>query len=96
MKEKLISTMEKVAMKLISMWQVDVVIALAGVAIFYLVQRWREKEERKRKVEEAVKKIQELENEHQDRKTGRGVSPQTERVEVGRAHDREFPPEEDK
>jgi cytochrome c oxidase assembly factor CtaG len=40
--------MERVAIKMISMWQVDLVIGLAGVAIFYLVQRWRESKERKK------------------------------------------------
>jgi cytochrome c oxidase assembly factor CtaG len=63
MKEKVLSMMEKVAMKLISMWQIDLVLGIAGVAIFYLVQRWREKEEKKKKkIEEAKKNLEFISN----------------------------------
>jgi cytochrome c oxidase assembly factor CtaG len=57
MKEKVLSMMERVAMKLISMWQIDLVLGIVGVAIFYLVQRWREKEDKKKKFEEAEKNL---------------------------------------
>jgi hypothetical protein len=102
MNQKFISAMEKVAMKLISMWQIDLALGIAGVVIFYLVQRWREKEEKKKKVgmnphtplspdcEQISRSVQELEDLPQDGENGGvGVSPTN-----GKRRVRELPPDE--
>jgi hypothetical protein len=76
MREKFLSAMEKVALKMISMWQVDLVIGLAGVAIFYLIQRWREKKTRREVSPQVIEREGGVGVSPTDEETGSGLCPQ--------------------